>query len=119
MASNKKKVQAVPKATWQDEVTFCGQRLSRIIEEQFQQEIKNGEAVLPKSSDLVSRDECAVDMLSIYFEYLFGTAVAISCHYATTEPQFEENMIALIRDKFSKVREMKQQGAFNGNDKSK
>lgn len=108
-----------PKMSWQDEVRFCAQRLSRIIEEQFQQEIKNGEAVLPPSSDILSREECSIEMLTMYFEYLFGTAVAISCHYASTEKEFETNMITMIKDKFKKVREMKKQGAFNVTDKSK
>lgn len=105
--------QSKPEISWRDNIVTFGQRFSRVMEERFQIEVQSGVAVLPPGiGENKFVEECGVEMFEIYLEYLFGTAVAIACHYCSTTEEFEENIVALVRDKFVQIRKMKSEGVF-------
>ena len=95
--------------SWKDNIELCAQRFSRTMEEKFQFELKNGETLLPPNiKGTKFKEECAVEMLEIFLDYMFGTAAAISGHYCSLEEEFEENIVQMVRDKFVRLRKMKE-----------
>ena len=102
-----------PEVTWQDNIIMCAQRFSRVMEERWQIEVQSGTALLPPGvGESKFIEECGVEMLETYLEYMFGTAVAISCHYCSSSEEFEENIVTMVRDKFALIRKMKDEGTF-------
>lgn len=89
-----------------DNVQMCAERFSQYIEQRFIAELKHAEAFVGpiESADI---DGARTFMLNVFMEYLIGTSVAIFGHYASIEPQAEENVVALVRDKFARLREFK------------
>lgn len=96
---------------WQENVEACAQRLSRKMEEAFVFEVNASEKFLPYNHPGV---ECKLDegdqkvrMLECHIDYSVGTLVAILTHYCSLDEQFEENLVAMVRDKFKRLRDRK------------
>lgn len=101
---------------WTENVELCAQRLSRKMEEAFVFELKAASTFLPHkhlpTSEAMMGKEC-VDLYEIMLDYLLGTTVALTCGaskeiglaFDATSQQFEDNIVAQIRDKFNRLRE--------------
>lgn len=99
--------------TWQDNVVECAQRLSRKIEEAFLFELRASTAFLPEKHieseySEKQRLEDRIDQMEILFDYTLGTTVALLTHHANLSPQFEQNLVAMMKDKFRRLRELKE-----------
>jgi hypothetical protein len=110
-----------PTIGWEENVIMCAQRFSSTMEERFGIEVQACRTFikeslpefLPKDRKILQGNEKMARALEYLLEYMLGTAVAVGGHYCSTSPEFEENIVALVRDKFSKVRKMKEEGTFN------
>lgn len=96
---------------WHLDVIKIGERLSQNMEEKFMTLLKQAEEFRPKGASKAEGEANVIQIIEILFDYLFGTAVAIAAHYATTDEQFEKNVIAMVQHKFKVLREMQEAGS--------
>ena len=85
---------------WQEKVTECAQQFSQAMEERFVGSKMRAESFLPKKPT----DDVKAEATGIFLDYLLGTTVAIVCDGRPAPPEFEEDVVAIIRDKFVRLR---------------
>lgn len=98
--------------TWRDNALLCVHRFSQAVEDQFRVQLNAARTLLPPFKTKEENEANIRETLDLFFEYFVGTMVAILCQYVSDEKQLEENMIALMRDKFERLRVMKKEGAL-------
>jgi hypothetical protein len=97
-----KKDEVVDNRTWEEKATECAQNFSYAMEERFVGTKMRIEHMLPKNPTREIQAQAA----GILIDYLVGTTVAILCNGQPADTTFEENMVDIVRDKFSRLREM-------------
>ena len=102
------------KINWQDAVVDCGQRFMNRMEGAFIEEVRRAELFLPKLMVAGEEKQSGREfLLNCFFDYLVGTSVAIAAGYASLEPDFEEQFVEVVREKFRRAREIKKEGDNN------
>lgn len=91
-----------PDKPWQEKVTEVAQSFSQAMEERFVGSKMRAESFMPKKLT----DEDKAEATGVFLDYLLGTTVALVCNGQPAPPEFEEDVILIIRDKFSRLREM-------------
>lgn len=97
---------------WLEKIEETAMQFSQVIESRFIGSVMRAESFLP--GIIVGGEEQAeenrVKLLECFIDYTMGTTVAILAHYASDDEQFEENLVAIMRDKFVRIRNMKKEG---------
>lgn len=96
--------------TFRQTIIDCGQRYSQIIESSFVDQIKVSKKLLP---DVLTDKEqmlLSSDFFAAMLDYMFGTAVAITCNFSTNTEAAEQEIIDLVRDKFERMRTINKGG---------
>lgn len=101
--------------TWDENVAMCAARFSKKIEDAWVFEMGKADAFLPHhhiASEQTQEKEAEnrIRQLEIFIDYFIGTQVAILTHYASLEEEFEENLIAMVKDKFERLRKRNANG---------
>lgn len=97
--------------TWQQEIEFVAQAFSQVVESRFIGSVMRAESFLPKVViNQETREENRVRLLETFIDYTMGTVVAMLAHYASSQPEFEEALVAITREKFVRIRKLKEEG---------
>ena len=94
------------KNEWMNEVLEHGQYLSTRIEEGFEIERKKIQGKLEKIKGLDIPDAKSF-IIETFMEYSIGTIVAILCNYVNDTKDFEDICVEMVREKFERMREIK------------
>lgn len=90
---------------WRYKVLEICENASQLIEAAWVTGIQSAEKWLPGNGEELTQQRLL--MLELFFDYLFGTALAIATHYGSTDEDFEQYVSNKLREKFERLRERK------------
>jgi hypothetical protein len=96
-----KKKPVLDNRPWPEKVNECAQQFSQVLEERWVGSTERArQFLMPKKVT----DQELSDCIGIFIDYLLGTTVALVCNGRAAPPEFEEDIIAIIREKFAWMR---------------
>jgi hypothetical protein len=94
-------IEEVPE-DWRNKVIEDCENMSLQIEKAWVCGIREGEKWLPGQGKALNDNKLM--MLEIFFDYLFGTFLAVATHYGSTSEEFEEYVAHKLSEKFERLR---------------